>query len=62
LKQTSKDVGANVEGGLEAEEKLHTFALSKPQLSEQRAEYNSSYFERKRFRAKLKRQNLVINN
>ena len=27
--------------------------IRKPQLSEQRAECNSSYFERKRFRAKL---------
>ena len=55
-------MGVNVEGDLEAEEILHTFALSKdenkskPRLSEQRAECNSSYFKRKRFRAKLKRQ------
>jgi len=29
--QTSKDVDANVEGGLETAQKLHTFALSKGQ-------------------------------
>ena len=55
-------MGVNVEGGFEADGFLHTFALSKPRLSEQRAECNSSYFERKRFRAKLKRQKLSINN
>ena len=43
-------MGVNVEGDLETEEILHTFALSKPRLSEQRAECNSSYFERKSFR------------
>ena len=55
-------MGVNVEGDLEAEEIVHTFALSKPRLSEQRAECYSSYFEQKRFRAKLKRRKLSINN
>ena len=29
IRQTSKDMGVNVEGDLEAEEIVHTFALSK---------------------------------
>ena len=53
-------MGVNVEGDFEADRYLHTFALSKPRLSEQRAECHSSYFERKRFRAKLKDKNIVL--
>ena len=48
-------MGVNVEGDFEADRYLHTFALSKPRLSEQRAECNSSYFERS-----SKDENLVL--
>ena len=53
-------MGVNVEGDFEADRYLHTFA---DEISENRLRLsNSSYFERKRFRAKLKRQKLSINN